>query len=95
MSTNPQQVAEDLAALRRGQGTSDVGQVSVESVRKGEPAVVVLAETGGPDPAVVKLETEITLEPGEGGWAVGTARQRATCYVAPEPGATTCPPVNG
>jgi hypothetical protein len=54
----------------------------------------VLAETGGPDPAVAKLETEITLEAGEGGWTVGTARQRATCYRAPSsPDATTCPPI--
>jgi hypothetical protein len=94
MSTDPRHVADDLAALRRGQGTSDVGQVSVAEVRIGEPAVVVLVETGGADPAVAKLETEITLEPGEGGWTVGTARQRATCYEAPSsPDATTCPPI--
>src|SRR5882672_10418664 len=39
-----QQVADDLAALRRGQDTSEVGQVSVAQVRAGEPLVVVLSE---------------------------------------------------
>jgi hypothetical protein len=97
MSTNPHEVADDLAALRRGQGgTSDVGEVSVVEVRSGEPAVVVLAETGGGDPAVAKVETEITLEPGEGGWTVGTARQRSTCFRAPASAdAATCPPISG
>ena len=97
LSTNPQEVADDLAALRRGQGgTSDVGEVSVVEVRGGEPAVVVLAETGGGDPAVAKVETEITLEPGEGGWTVGSARQRSACFRAPTSAdATTCPPIGG
>jgi len=97
LSTSPQEVADDLAALRRGQGgTSDVGEVSVVEVRGGEPAVVVLAETGGADPAVAKVETEITLEPGEGGWTVGSARQRFTCFRAPAaPDATGCPPLDG
>src|SRR6185436_18642960 len=40
------QVAEDLAALRRGQDTSEVGQVTVAEVGTGEPLVVVLSETG-------------------------------------------------
>jgi hypothetical protein len=94
LSTDPHQVAEDLATLRRGQDTSSVGEVSVASVSSGEPAVIVLVETGGADDAVATLETEITLEPGEGGWTVGTARQRATCYQPlPSPDATTCPPI--
>src|SRR6476620_11234147 len=36
------QVAEDLAALRRGQDTSEVGQVTVAEVGTAEPLVVVL-----------------------------------------------------
>jgi hypothetical protein len=87
---SPAQVAEDLAALRRGQDTSEVGEVAVTSVRPGEPAVVVLTETGGADAAVVSTETEITLEPGDEGWAVSAARQRSTCFRAPAPDATSC-----
>ena len=90
IAKSPEQVAEDLAALRRGQDTSEVGEVTVTSVRRGEPAVVVLTETGGPDEAVVSTETEITLEPGDEGWAVSAARQRSTCFRAPAPDATTC-----
>jgi hypothetical protein len=78
-ATGRQQVAEDLAARRRGQDTSQVGQVSVAEVRAGEPLVVVLAETGGPDPAVTRVETEITLEGGDQGWMVTSARQRSIC----------------
>jgi hypothetical protein len=90
IAKSPQQVAEDLAALRRGQDTSEVGEVTVTSVHGGEPAVVVLTETGGSDPAIASTETEITLEPGDEGWAVSAARQRSTCFRAPEPGATSC-----
>jgi hypothetical protein len=78
-ATSPQQVAEDLAALRRGQDTSEVGQVSVAEVRSGEPLVIVLAETGVPDVAVTRVETEVTLEGGDQGWAVSSARQRSIC----------------
>jgi hypothetical protein len=87
----PAQVAEDLAALRRGQDTSAVGEVAVTSVRGGEPAVVVLTETGGPDASAVSSETEITLEAGEQGWSVSRARQRFTCFRAPTSAAAiTC-----
>jgi len=74
-----QQVADDLAALRRGQDTSEVGQVSVAEVRRGEPLVVVLSETGGPDIEVTRVDTEITLEGGDQGWSVTSARQRSVC----------------
>src|SRR5690349_21127247 len=62
------QVADDLAALRRGQDTSEVGQVTVAEVGTGEPFVVVLSETGGPDVQVARIDTEITLEGGDQGW---------------------------
>jgi hypothetical protein len=88
---SPELAAEDLAALRRGQDTSEVGEVTVTAVRRGEPAVVVLTESGGPDAAVVSTETEITLEPGDEGWAVSAARQRSTCFRAPtDADATSC-----
>jgi hypothetical protein len=74
-----QQVADDLAALRRGQDTSEVGQVSVAEVRTGEPLVVVLSETGVPDVSVARVDTEITLEGGDEGWSVTSARQRSIC----------------
>ena len=74
-----QQVAEDLAALRRGQDTSEVGQVSVAAVRPGEPLVVVLSETGVPDVKVARVETAITLDGGDQGWSVTAARQRSIC----------------
>ena len=74
-----QQVAEDLAALRRGQDTSEVGQVTVADVGTGEPLVVVLSETGGPDIEVTRVDTEITLEGGDQGWSLTTARQRSIC----------------
>jgi hypothetical protein len=74
-----QQVADDLAARRRGQDTSEVGQVSVREVRTGEPLVVVLSETGVPDVQVARVDTEITLEGGDQGWSVTSARQRSIC----------------
>jgi len=74
-----QQVAENLAALRRGQDTSQVGQVAVAEVGTGEPLVVVLSETGVPDVQVTRVDTEITLEGGDQGWAVSSARQRSIC----------------
>jgi hypothetical protein len=74
-----QQVADDLAALRRGQDTSEVGQVSVAEVRTGEPLVVALSETGVPDVQVQRVDTEITLDGGDQGWSVTAARQRSIC----------------
>jgi hypothetical protein len=73
------QVADDLAALRRGQDTSEVGQVSVREVRGGEPLVVVLSETGVPDVQVARVDTEITLEGGDQGWSVTAARRHSIC----------------
>jgi hypothetical protein len=75
----PDAVAQDLAALRRGGPTSEVGEVTVLDVRRGEPLVVVLRESGVPDDAVVAIETEITLEGGDEGWVVSTALSRRTC----------------
>ena len=53
--------------------------MTVTQVGTGEPLVVVLTETGVPDPAVTRVETEITLEGGDQGWAVTSARQRSVC----------------
>ena len=66
----PQQVADDLAALRRGQDTSEVGQVSVAEVRDGEPLVVVLAETGRARPRGRAGRDRDHARGGEQGWAV-------------------------
>jgi len=74
-----QQVADDLAALRRGQDTSEVGQVSVAGVGTGEPLVVTLSETGVPDVQVARVDTEITLEGGDQGWSVSSARRHSIC----------------
>ena len=89
-TSSPAQAADDLAALRRGQDTSEVGQVAVVAVRRGEPAVIVLAETGVPDPETVEIDTEITLEPGDQGWVVSKARQQSACRTAVPAGATAC-----
>jgi hypothetical protein len=78
ISRSPQLVAEDLAAAYRGGDTSAVGQVTVQEVRTGEPLVVVLAEAGVSD-TVLSREIEITLEPGDEGWAVSSARVRDRC----------------
>ncbi len=75
----PDAVAQDLAALRRGGPTSEVGEVTVLDVRRGEPLVVVVQETGVPDDTVAAIETEITLEGGDEGWVVSRARSRRTC----------------
>ncbi len=75
----PDAVAQDLAALRRGGPTSEVGAVTVLDIRRGEPLVVVLQETGVPDDSVTAIETEITLEGGDEGWVVSRARSRRTC----------------
>lgn len=89
-NSSPEQAAEDLAALRRGQDTSEVGQVAVVAVRRGEPAVVVLSETGVPDVDVVEIATEITLEPGDEGWTVSKARQQYACRSSVAADATSC-----
>ena len=64
-------------------------------VRTGEPLVVVLAETGGSDPAVAELETEITLEAGEGGWAVavGAGQRTTACRCADVARRDAVPPI--
>jgi hypothetical protein len=78
ISKSPQLVAEALAAAYRGGDTSAVGQVSVARVGTGEPLVVTLAESGVSD-TVLSREIEITLEPGDEGWAVSSARVRDRC----------------
>jgi hypothetical protein len=75
----PAAVADDLAALLRGGDTSSVGQVEVAGVRTGEPLVVVIRETGVPDDSTAAVEYEITLEAGDEGWLVTSARGRSTC----------------
>lgn len=94
ISKSPQQVAEDLAAAWRGGDTGEVGEISVVAVTGGEPAKVVLKETGGPDLAVIETDVEITLEPGDEGWAVSKARRQSSCRKAPaSASATSCPAV--
>jgi hypothetical protein len=88
---SPAAVADDLAALRRGEDTSEVGQVRVVAIEKGEPLRITLTETGVPDIAVVQVDTEITLEGGDQGWAVSRVRQQLACRNAPGADATTCP----
>jgi hypothetical protein len=85
----PQAVADDLAALYRGGDTSEVGDVSVEAVRTGEPLVVVLGEVGVSD-AVLGRDIEITLEGGDQGWAVVSARVRDLCMQVDESNPTQC-----
>jgi len=75
----PQAAAEDLAALWRGGDTSEVGMVEVVAVRPGEPAVIVIRESDGPDEAVASVDYEITLEPGDEGWVLSKARARSAC----------------
>ncbi len=82
---SPAGVAEDLAAAWRGSDTSEVGQITVAGVRPGEPLVVVLRETGGVDAAVASTDVEITLEGGDEGWAVTSARARDTCVTQVDP----------
>ncbi len=81
----PDAVAEDLAAAWRGGDTSEVGQISVVTVRPGEPLVVVLRETGGADATVASTDVEITLEGGDQGWAVISARAQKTCVGSADP----------
>ena len=77
--SNPEAAAEDLAALLRGGDTSETGTVTVISVQRGEPAVVVIRETGLPDDSVYSVDFEITLEPGDEGWVVSKARAQYGC----------------
>ena len=84
----PDAVAEDLAADWRGGDTSTVGVIDVVAVRRGEPLVVVLRETGGAQ--AVATDVEITLEGGDEGWAVAAARARDTCVEVDESAPTRC-----
>lgn len=78
-ASNPEQAADDLAALWRGGDTSEVGIVEVVSVRRGEPAVVVIRERDVPDDSIAAVDYEITLEPGDEGWVVSKARAQQSC----------------
>jgi len=82
IAKSPEHVAEDLAAAWRGGDTSSVGEVTVVAVTRGEPLVIVLKETGGANPAVEQSDVEVTLEGGDAGWAVSTARRQDSCYRA-------------
>ncbi len=77
--TNPDQVAEELAALWRGGDTSEVGIVEVVAVQRGEPAVIVIRERDVPDDSVAAVDYEITLQPGDEGWLVSKARAQRSC----------------
>lgn len=76
---NPEAAAQDLAALLGGGDPSAVGVVEVVSVARGEPAVVVIRESGLPDDSVSSVEYEITLEGSDEGWVVSRARAQYTC----------------
>ena len=86
----PEAVAQDLAAAWRGGDTSAIGQIDVVAVRTGEPLVVVLRETGGANDGIVGTDVEITLEGGDEGWAVVSARSRRTCVEVAESEPTHC-----
>ncbi len=81
----PDSVAEDLAAAWRGSDTSEVGQITVAAVLSGEPLVIELRETGGADATVASADVEITLEGGDEGWVVVSARARDTCVTQVDP----------
>ena len=81
----PDAIAEDLAAAWRGGDTSTVGVIDVVAVRTGEPLVVVLRETGGADATVAMTDVEITLEGGDQGWALVSARSQSTCVSSVDP----------
>ena len=83
--STPETAAEDLAALRRGGDTSETGTVAVVSVKRGEPAVVVIRETGLPDDSVFAVDSEITLEPGDEGWVLSKARAQYSCTRGVDP----------
>ena len=75
----PEAVAEDLAALWRGGDTSEVGRVGVASVQRGEPLRIVIVERDVPDDAVLQIDIEITLEGGDEGWVLSSARAQYEC----------------
>jgi len=77
--------AEDLAALLRGGATSETGVVEVVSVQGGEPAVIVIRETGLPDDSIASATYEITMQPGDEGWVVGAARVKYGCRRGVDP----------
>lgn len=82
-------VADELAAHYRGGDTSEVGQVEIAEVRLGEPLVVALRETGVSD-GIPGREIEVTLEGGDQGWAVVSARVRDLCVQVDESNPTQC-----
>jgi hypothetical protein len=85
----PTAIADELAARYRGGDTSEVGQVSVAEVRTGEPLVVVLREQGVSD-GILDRTIEITLEGGDRGWKVVSARVRDGCVEVAESDPTHC-----
>ena len=93
LADGPQQVAEDLAALRRGQDTSEVGEVTVARSARGEPLVVVLVgDRRGPTPRSRRSRPRSRSSPAR---AVGRGQgaPASTCYrPPPSPDATSCPP---
>ncbi len=94
ISQPPEEIAQDMAATWRGMDTSSVGEISIVSISHGEPLKIVLKERGGADPGVIETDVEITLEGGDEGWAVSSARQQDTCRTAPaSASATSCPTV--
>lgn len=89
LALGPAAVADELAARYRGGDTSEVGQVTVAEVRSGEPLVIVLRETGVSD-AVPGRDIEITLEGGDQGWAIASARVRDLCMQVDESDPMRC-----
>jgi hypothetical protein len=88
-SERPSAVADDLAAIYRGGGTSEVGEVKVLEVRTGEPLVVVLRETGVSD-GIPGRDIEVTLEGSDEGWSVVGARVTDYCVQVDESHPTQC-----
>lgn len=75
----PEAVAEDLAALRRGGDTSEVGRVGVASVQRGEPLRIVIVERDVADDSILQVDTELTLEGSDEGWVLVGARAQYVC----------------
>jgi hypothetical protein len=82
-------VADELAARYRGGDTSDVGEVAVAVVGSGEPLLVTLRETGVSD-RIPGRDIEITLEGGDQGWSIASARVRDLCVEVDESNPTQC-----